>query len=161
MFNAFQWNCFNLADSCNIALILFLKCDVTKFRIPPPLSSTPSPLNVWRNLWMAPCECGIEPQGSISHGVSYKAMHVKHSNTQIFFRLCYRILSHSSFLCICVSSAGIITRQNFNVDFVNQIHYFSDSLYWKLVSFSPATWYGVTTTYDHKWVIVCLHVGCV
>ena len=37
------------------------KCDVTKFRIPPPLvtlchtSSTPSAsLNVWRNLWMPP-----------------------------------------------------------------------------------------------------------
>ena len=49
MFNAFQWNCFNLVDTCNTALILFLKCDVTKFRIPPPLvtqchtSSTPSP----------------------------------------------------------------------------------------------------------------------
>ena len=60
MFNAFQWNCFNLVDTCrhNIALILFLKSDVTKFRIPPPsschTSSTPSLLNVWRNLWMAP-----------------------------------------------------------------------------------------------------------
>ena len=38
MFNAFQWNFFNLVYTCNIALILFLKCDVTKFRIPPPLS---------------------------------------------------------------------------------------------------------------------------
>ena len=61
MFNAFQWNCFNLVYTCNIALILFLKCNVTKFRIPSPLvtqchtSSTPSPLNVWRNLWMSPC----------------------------------------------------------------------------------------------------------
>ena len=60
MFNAFQWNCFNLVYTCNIALIL-LKFDVTKFRIPPPLvtqchtSSTPSPpLNVWSNLWMPP-----------------------------------------------------------------------------------------------------------
>ena len=50
-----EWNCFNLVDTYNIALILFLKCDVTKFRIPPPLPfvtqchtlSTPSaPLNV-------------------------------------------------------------------------------------------------------------------
>ena len=37
-----------MVDTSNIALILFLKCDVTKFRIPPPLfteyhiSSTPS-----------------------------------------------------------------------------------------------------------------------
>ena len=54
MFNALQCNCFNLVDTCNIALILFLKCDVTKFRIPPPplvtqcdTSSTSSaPLNV-------------------------------------------------------------------------------------------------------------------
>ena len=38
MFNAFQWNCFNLIYTHNIALILFLKCDVTQFRIPPPLS---------------------------------------------------------------------------------------------------------------------------
>ena len=38
MFNAFQWDCFNLVDVCNIALILFLKCDVITFRIPPPLS---------------------------------------------------------------------------------------------------------------------------
>ena len=30
-------NKINLVDTCNIALILFLKCDVTKFRIPPPL----------------------------------------------------------------------------------------------------------------------------
>ena len=29
---AFQWNCFNLVYTCNIGLILFLKCDVTKFR---------------------------------------------------------------------------------------------------------------------------------
>ena len=56
-----QWNCFNLVNTCNIALILFLKCDITKFRIPLPLvtqchaSSTPSvSLNVWRNLWMSP-----------------------------------------------------------------------------------------------------------
>ena len=36
MFNV-QWNCFNLVYTCNIALILFLKCDVTKFRVPPPI----------------------------------------------------------------------------------------------------------------------------
>ena len=24
-------------DTCNIAIILFFKCDVTKFKIPPPL----------------------------------------------------------------------------------------------------------------------------
>ena len=36
MFIAFQWNCFNLVYTCNIALFLFLKCGVTKFRIPPP-----------------------------------------------------------------------------------------------------------------------------
>ena len=35
MSNAFQWNGFNLIDKCNIALIIFFKCDVTKFRIPP------------------------------------------------------------------------------------------------------------------------------
>ena len=53
MFNASQWNCFNLVDTYNIALILFLKCDVTKCHCY--TSSTPSPsLNVWRNLWMAP-----------------------------------------------------------------------------------------------------------
>ena len=39
MFNALQWNCFNLVYTCNIALILFFKCDVTKFRIPPPFLS--------------------------------------------------------------------------------------------------------------------------
>ena len=66
MFNAFQWNCFNFVYTCNVALILFLKCDITKFRIPPPLvtqchtSSTPSPLNVWRNLWMAPKRCKVK-----------------------------------------------------------------------------------------------------
>ena len=27
MCNAFQWNCFNLVYKCNIALILFFKCD--------------------------------------------------------------------------------------------------------------------------------------
>ena len=60
LFNAFQWHCFNLVDTCNIALILFLKCDVTKFQTRPLVtqchtSSIPSsPLNVWRNLWMAP-----------------------------------------------------------------------------------------------------------
>ena len=42
MFNAFQWNCFNLVDTCNIALILSLKCDVTKFRIPLPPCHTMS-----------------------------------------------------------------------------------------------------------------------
>ena len=61
MFNAFQWKCFNLADTRNITLILFFKCDVTKFRIPPALftqchtSSNPSaPLTCDRNLWMPP-----------------------------------------------------------------------------------------------------------
>ena len=56
MCNAFQWNYFNLVDTCNIAIILFLKCDVTKFRIPPLLVTLrpPPPLNVWRNLWMHP-----------------------------------------------------------------------------------------------------------
>ena len=58
MFNAFQWNCCNLVYTCNIALILFLKCDVTKFRIPPCHTMShfvdPLPLNMWRNLWMAP-----------------------------------------------------------------------------------------------------------
>ena len=57
-----EWNCFNLVDTCKNTLILFLKCDVTKFRIPPqPLVtqchtlSTPSaPLNVRRNLRMSP-----------------------------------------------------------------------------------------------------------
>ena len=51
MFNAFQWNCFNLVDTSNIALILFSKCDVTKCRIPPllvtechTLSTTPPSL---------------------------------------------------------------------------------------------------------------------
>ena len=44
MINAFQWNCFNLVDTCNIALILFFKCDVSKFRIPPlPLSHNATP----------------------------------------------------------------------------------------------------------------------
>ena len=32
-----------LVDTCNIALILFLKSDVTKFRIPPPHCHTMSP----------------------------------------------------------------------------------------------------------------------
>ena len=61
MFYACQWNCFNLVYTCNIALILFLNCDVNKFRIPPPplsynvtLRRPHPPLNVWRNLWMAP-----------------------------------------------------------------------------------------------------------
>ena len=65
MFNV-QWNCFNLVNTCNIALILFLKCDVTKFRIPTSpchtthTSSTPSsPLNVWRNLWMPPYSTNV------------------------------------------------------------------------------------------------------
>ena len=54
MFNAFQWNCFNLVVTCNIAFIIFLKCDVTKFRIILPVtqchtSSTPS----------APSKCDI------------------------------------------------------------------------------------------------------
>ena len=54
-----------ISDMCNIALILFLKCDVTKlkFRILPPsplvtqchtLSTPSAPLNVWHNLWMPP-----------------------------------------------------------------------------------------------------------
>ena len=54
--------CFNSVYTCSIALLLSLKYDVTKFRIPPPhlitqfhTSSTPSaPLKVWRNLWMPP-----------------------------------------------------------------------------------------------------------
>ena len=62
MFNAFQWNCCNLVYTCNIALILFLKCDVSQnLGSLPSLvtqchtsSTPPSPLNVWRNLWMAP-----------------------------------------------------------------------------------------------------------
>ena len=56
-----QCNCFNLVDTCKIALILFLKCAVTKFRIPPPLvtqchtsSTSSAPLNMWCNLWMPP-----------------------------------------------------------------------------------------------------------
>ena len=50
IYNLYIYN--NLVDTCNIALILFLKCDVIKFRTSPPLvtqchtSSTPSPLNV-------------------------------------------------------------------------------------------------------------------
>ena len=67
-----------LVDTCNIALILFLKCDVTKFRIPPSLvtqfhtSSTPStPFNGWRNLWIAPnnntkTQESIESQGLLT-----------------------------------------------------------------------------------------------
>ena len=57
MLNAFQWNCLNLVDKCNIVLILIFKCDVTKFRIPYPLVTLcrpPPPLNVWSNLWMLP-----------------------------------------------------------------------------------------------------------
>ena len=56
MFNGFQWNCFKLFDTCNIALILFLKCDVTKLSHNLTLRQHPSaPLNVWRNyLWMPP-----------------------------------------------------------------------------------------------------------
>ena len=63
LFNGFQWNCFNLVYTCNVALILSLKCDVTKFRIPtPPLLSrndtfrrpSSGTFNVWRNLWMPP-----------------------------------------------------------------------------------------------------------
>ena len=59
MCNAFQWNCFNLVYTCNIALLLFLKCDVTKFRTPPlshnvTLRRPPIPIKVWRNLWMDP-----------------------------------------------------------------------------------------------------------
>jgi hypothetical protein len=38
MFIDSQWDCFNLVDTCNIALIIFLKCDVTKFWILSPLS---------------------------------------------------------------------------------------------------------------------------
>ena len=41
----------NLVDTCNIALMLFLNCEVTKFRIPPlvtqcPTSTPSGPLNV-------------------------------------------------------------------------------------------------------------------
>ena len=60
MFNAFRCNYFNLVETCNIALILFLKCDVTKFRIPPPLHNVTLcrylyPLKVWHNyLWLPP-----------------------------------------------------------------------------------------------------------
>ena len=43
MFNAFEWNCFNLVYTCNIALILFWKYDVTQFRIPPPLVTLRQP----------------------------------------------------------------------------------------------------------------------
>ena len=50
MFNAFQWNCFNLVYTCNIALILVLKCDVSKFRIPPP----PLPHNVTLRRTLSP-----------------------------------------------------------------------------------------------------------
>ena len=58
MFNAFQWNCFNLVYTCNIALILFLKCQVTTFRIPPLVTkchtlSTPSPLT-WNVIYRWP-----------------------------------------------------------------------------------------------------------
>ena len=72
----FQWHCFNLVDTCNIALILFLKCDVTKFRIPPchtmlHFVDPVYPLKVWRNLWMAPYWRALDPQGSISHGVRH------------------------------------------------------------------------------------------
>ena len=34
IYNFYIYN--NLVDTCNIALILFVKCDVTKFRTPPP-----------------------------------------------------------------------------------------------------------------------------
>ena len=59
MFNAFEWNCFNLVDTCNIALILFLKCDVTKFGTTPCHTMShfvdpPPPLNVWCNFWRTP-----------------------------------------------------------------------------------------------------------
>ena len=37
-----QWSCFNLVDTCNITLILFLKCVVTKFRILHPSLDTMS-----------------------------------------------------------------------------------------------------------------------
>ena len=63
MFNAFQWNYFNLVDTCNIALILFLKRDVTNLRFPLPCRTMSHfvnplrPLNVWRNLWMPPNAC--------------------------------------------------------------------------------------------------------
>ena len=76
MFSAFQWNCFNLVDTCNIALILFLKCDVTKFRIPPRACHTMShflnpstPLNVWRNLWIPPLHVDILFQISFYYSI--------------------------------------------------------------------------------------------
>ena len=44
------YNFYNLVDTCNITLILFLKCDFTTFRIPPPpchtLSTLSAPFNV-------------------------------------------------------------------------------------------------------------------
>ena len=48
-----------IVSICLIRLNTILKCDVTKFRIPPPplshsitLRRPPPPLNVWRNLWI-------------------------------------------------------------------------------------------------------------
>ena len=55
LFNAFQWNCFNLVYTCNIALILFLKCDFTKFRIPPPLVTRRPPLSPLIYGWPLNC----------------------------------------------------------------------------------------------------------
>ena len=88
MFNDFQWCCFNLVDMCNIALILFLKCDVTKFRIPlTPLVTQchtmshfvdPSapPLNVWRNLRMPPIQFVTFVQHIICLFYQYLLIHI-------------------------------------------------------------------------------------
>ena len=51
IYNFYNYLYNNLVDMCNITLLLFLKCDVKKFGIPPPLLShnvelrpPPSPL---------------------------------------------------------------------------------------------------------------------
>ena len=46
----------NLVDTCNIALILFFKCDVPKFRIPPPSLSHNV---ILRRLLSPPLTCDI------------------------------------------------------------------------------------------------------
>ena len=57
----FSIELFNLVDTCNIALILFLNVMSQHLgSLAPPLSHNvalrrpPLPLNVWRNLWMVP-----------------------------------------------------------------------------------------------------------
>ena len=73
----FSMNCFNLVDTCNIALILFLKCDFTKFRIPPCHTShfvdppPLRPLNVWRSIWMSPKPTGERLLGRPRHRWKY------------------------------------------------------------------------------------------